>query len=136
MWQPYREPFRATLLRTVSIALVVGVVVGRMRFWLPWTVWALWPSFGGHWVEIFFLNWLRPRLPPARSAQIGARLVVWIVGGTALIAAARMTGLALGIPALRLPPWWLGGPIFIGVELFVHALFQLRGKPSFYNGGL
>lgn len=136
MWQPYREPLRATLLRTVLIALVVGVVVGRFRFWLPWTAWALWPSFGGHWVEIFFLNWLRPRLPAERWVQIGARLVIWIVGGTVLMMGARATGLAMGIPALRMPLWWLGGPIFIGVELFVHALFQLRGKPSFYNGGL
>ena len=136
MWTPYREPLRATLVRTVLIAVAVGVVVGRVRFWLPWAAWALWPSFGGHWVEILFLNWLRPRLRAERWVQISARFVIWILGGTVLMMGARVTGLGLGIPELRMPPWWLGGPIFIGVELFVHALFQVRGKPSFYNGGL
>ena len=36
----------------------------------------LWPSLGGHWVELWFLNWLRPRLPVARGAQIVTRLGV------------------------------------------------------------
>lgn len=134
MWQRFREPLRATLSRTILIALVVGVVVGRSALWLPWTAFTLWLSFGGHWVEVFFLNWLRPRLPSARGAQIGGRLLIWLAGGTVLMIGARATGLALGIPALRVPPWALGGPIFVGVELFVHALSQLRRQPNFYNG--
>lgn len=131
---PFREPLRATLLRTVLIALVVGVVVGRSALWFPWTAFTLWLSFGGHWVEVFFLNWLRPRLPAQRWAQIGGRLLVWIVGGTVLMIGARFTALSLGIPALRVPPWALGGPILVGVELVVHALSQLRRQPNFFNG--
>jgi hypothetical protein len=123
---PFHEPLRATLLRTVAIALVVGVVVGRSALWLPWTAFALWLTFGGHWVEVFFLNGLRPRLPAERWAQVGARLLIWIVGGTVLMVGARATALALGIPAMRVPPWWLGGPIFVGIELVVHGLTQLR----------
>ncbi|HEV8398492.1 MAG TPA: hypothetical protein VGQ18_01515 [Gemmatimonadales bacterium] len=134
MWTPFHEPLRVTLLRTVLIALVAGVVVGRSALWLPWTAFALWLSFGGHWVEIFFLNWLRPRLPEARWAQISGRLLIWIVGGTVLMIGARATALSLGIPALRVPPWTLGGPIFICVELFVHALSQVRAQPNFFNG--
>ena len=131
---PFHEPLRVTLLRTALIALVVGVVVGRSALWLPWTAFALWLTFGGHWVEVFFLNWLRPRLPAERWAQIGGRLLVWIVGGTVLMIGARITALSLGVPALRVPPWALGGPIFVGVELFVHALSQVRGQPNFFNG--
>jgi len=131
---PFHEPLRATLLRTVLIALVVGVVVGRAASWLPWTAFALWLTFGGHWVEVFFLNWLRPRLPAERWAQIGGRLLIWIVGGTVLMVGARATALALGIPAMRVPPWSLGGPILVGIELFVHGLAQLRRQPNLYNG--
>lgn len=134
MWPPFHEPIRATLLRTVLIALAVGVVVGRFALWLPWTAFALWLTFGGHWVEVFFLNWLRPRLPAERWAQIGGRLLIWIVGGTVLMVGARATALALGIPAMRVPPWSLGGPILVGVELFVHGLAQLRRQPNVYNG--
>ena len=131
---PFHEPLRTTLLRTVLIALVVGVVVGRAASWLPWTAFALWLTFGGHWVEVFFLNWLRPRLPAERWAQIGGRLLIWIVGGTVLMVGARATALALGIPAMRVPPWSLGGPILVGLELFVHGLAQLRRQPNLYNG--
>jgi hypothetical protein len=85
-WQPYREPLRVTVLRTITIALVAGVLVAR--FWgnghLRWpvaTLVMLWPSFGGHWVELWFLNWLRPRLSSARVVQVAARVGVWFVGG-------------------------------------------------------
>jgi len=131
---PFHEPLRATLLRTVAIALVVGVVVGRYALWLPWTAFALWFSFGGHWVEVFFLNWLRPRLPAERWAQIGGRVLIWIVGGTLLMIGARITAPSVGIPARQVPPWALGGPILVGVELFVHALSQVRAQPNFFNG--
>jgi hypothetical protein len=47
---------------------------------------------------------------------------------------ARITVLSLSAHALRLPPWWLGGAAFIGLELLVHALSQLRRYPNFYNG--
>jgi hypothetical protein len=32
------------------------------------------------------------------------------------------------------PAWWLGGLAFIGIEIVVHLMLQLRGQPSFYNG--
>ncbi len=131
IWQPFHEPLRVTLLRTVLIGLLVGLVVallqGRPASWPQWTGFALWFTFGGHWVELFFLNWLRPRLAAARWAQIGGRLLTWLVGGTLLMAGARIT-------VWSLPPWWLGGPVFVGLELLVHSLAQLRGQPSFYNG--
>jgi len=96
---------------------------------------ALWPSFRGHWVEIWFLNWLRPRLPIARAVQTAARVVVWFVGGSGLALGMGVTAMALtGRPPERWPAWWLGGLAFIGVELVAHVFLQLRGRPSFYNG--
>jgi hypothetical protein len=138
-WQPHREPVRATLLRTVGLALVAGVVLSRWfggaaRFPM-WTMLLLWPLLGGHWVELWYLNWLRPRLPSARVVQVAARAVVWFVGGAALALGMYLTGLAFagGLP-FRWLPWWVGGVAFVGAELVVHLLLQLRGRPSFYNG--
>ena len=85
-------------------------------------------------MELFFLNWLRPRLAPARSAQIIGRLFTWLVAGTVLMVGARITASSLSGLALRLPPFWVGGLVFLGLELLVHALAQLRGRPNFYNG--
>jgi hypothetical protein len=30
--------------------------------------------------------------------------------------------------------WWMAGPIFVGIELAVHAIIALRGRPNFYRG--
>src|SRR5437016_5433814 len=63
-WQPYREPLRSTLWRTGTIALVLGAVLARwwggLARWPIAVVLLLWRAFGGHWVELWFLNWLRP----------------------------------------------------------------------------
>jgi len=136
-WQPYREPLRATVLRTGVIAIVAGAVASRfLGGWASWpvaTILALWPAFGGHWVELWFLNWLRPRIPGARGWQVAARIAVWFAGGTVLAAGMVLTAMALG-RFRRLPAWWAGGGVFIGIELAVHLAMHLRGRGSFYDG--
>jgi len=139
-WQPYREPFRTTVLRTITIALVVGALLARslgggLALWPLSVLLVLWPSFGGHWVELWFLNWLRPRLPVARVVQVAARLGVWFAGGLGLALGMELTAMALaGFQPSRWPPWWFGGLAFIGVELVAQFFLQIRGRPSFYNG--
>lgn len=138
-WQPYREPFRATILRTGLIAILGGAVLaefwgGLGRWWVA-SLLVFWISFGGHWVEVWFLNWLRPRLSLARGVQVAARAAVWFVAGIGLamgmgLTARELTGFR---PGYRYT-WWLGGLAFIGVELVAHLALQLSGRPSFYNG--
>jgi len=138
--QAYREPLRVTLARTGTIAVVLGLAIamlagGGVRYWPAATLLALWPAFGGHWVELFFLNWLRPRLPADRRTHAIARILVWFAGGCALAAGVYLTAMALhGSHAPRMPAWWIGGLAFIGIELIVHLVLQLRGVNNFYNG--
>jgi ABC-type uncharacterized transport system permease subunit len=138
-WRPHREPLRITVLRTGLIAIVVGAVLARLwggpARWPVASLLVLWPSFGGHWIEIWFLNWLRPRISTSRSLQVAARVGVWFVGGTGLAFGMGLTAMALaGIRPAKWPAWWLGGLAFIGIELATHLVLQLRGRPSFYNG--
>jgi hypothetical protein len=138
-WQPYREPLRKTMLRTGLIAVTGGAVVARLwggsSRWLIAVVLMLWPSFGGHWVEVFFLNWLRPHLSVARGVQTAARLGIWFVGGVLLTMCMGLTAIMLvGFTPRPWPAWWLGGLAFIAVELVAHLALQLRGLPNFYNG--
>jgi hypothetical protein len=138
-WQPFREPARITILRTGVIAIVVGGVVAFFRGgparWPLLTLLVLWPSYGGHWVEVWFLNWLRPRLPVARGMQVVARVGVWFVGGIGLLIGMGLTAMALNrYPWTRWPAWWIGGLAFIGVELMAHLALWLRGRPNFYDG--
>jgi hypothetical protein len=138
-FEPYREPLRTTLLRTGLIAAVVGVLLagrmGGLRHWPAATLIALWPALGGHFVELFFLNWLRRRLPVSRGVQILARLLVWFVGGVILALGMYVTAIAvIGPRPMRWPVLLIAGVAFIGIELIPHLFLQLRGRPSFYNG--
>ena len=108
---------------------------GGVRYWPAATLLALWPAFGGHWVELFFLNWLRPRISDRRWVQAAARLIVWFAGGCLLLAGMYYTSIALhGYIPVRWPAWWVGGIAFIGIELVTHLFLQLRGCGSFYSG--
>ena len=56
-FQPYREPLRTTLLRTGGIAVIIGAALAARRGggWPAWpiaTLIALWPTLGGHVVEL------------------------------------------------------------------------------------
>jgi hypothetical protein len=140
--RPFREPLGSTLVRTGTIALVVGAVLARYRSglarWPMATLLALWPALGGHFVELCFLNWIRPRLPDARAVQAGVRVGVWFVAGAGLALGMALTAQALGEPW---PAQWsvwracgLGGLAFIGIEGVAHLALQLCGQPSFFNG--
>jgi hypothetical protein len=140
-WEPYREPLSRTLLRTIAIAVAIGIALSVGRggggiALLPMNVLlALWPAFGGHWIELGFLNWLRPRLPAARAVQIAARLATWFAGGIVLGLAMKLTARALDRPdALRGLAWPLAGLGFVGIELMTHAVLRWRGRPNSYEG--
>lgn len=138
-WKPHREPIRDTLLRTITIALVAGTVLtlsakGRLS-WPTAVLVMLWPSLGGHFIELWFLNWLRPRLPAERGVQLVARLGLWFAGGVLFAALMALTARALlGGTSVRLLPWWVAGLGFIGIELVAHLGLRVRGRPSVYDG--
>jgi hypothetical protein len=138
-WHPFRESLRTTLTRTFVIAAVAATIAaagfGRLGLWPLLFLVMLWPSFGGHWIDFFFLNYLRPRLPSSRSLQLGARLAIWFVGGILLSLGARITLSAFMAHAPeRWLTWAAAGVGFVAIELVAHAGLQARGRPSFYNG--
>jgi len=135
---PFHEPLRTTLVRTGLIALGVGGLLaaawGRLDRWPMAALLAFWFSFGGHWVEVGYLNFIRPRLSASRTTGIAARLAVWFAGGCFLAVGMRLTAAVLS--DMRPPrglAWWHGGAAFVGLELLVHALMRLRGLPNFYD---
>lgn len=95
----------------------------------------LWPAVGGHYIELWFLNWLRPMLPLSRVWHIIARVAVWFIGGIALALGMRFTAIALNAPVRTLTvAWWLPGAVFVAIEIVVHLALQAGGRPSFING--
>jgi hypothetical protein len=64
-----------------------------------------------------------------------ARVATWFVGGVVLAIGMAITASTLGgFRPARWPAWWLGGGAFIALEVLVHLVLQVRGRPSFYNG--
>jgi effector-binding domain-containing protein len=138
-WKRFEEPIGTTLLRTFFIALIAGAVSawlwGRGRYWPLATLLMLWFALGGHWVEVFFLNVLRPRLPVGRAVQVGVRVGVWFIGGVVLGMGMKWTAVMMGAGwAARWMTWWMGGLGFIGVELVVHLVMWMRALRNFYEG--
>src|SRR5215467_10858955 len=95
----FHEPLRVTLTRTVGIAIVAGAIasiwLGGVRRWPALTVVMLWPSLGGHWVDVLFLSGLRTRLPASPVIQRAARLILWFAAGIVLALAVRWTAALL-----------------------------------------
>jgi hypothetical protein len=137
-WPLVDEPLRRTLARTFTIAAVVGVVsslIAHRPAAAPFVaLLALWPSLGGHFVEIAFLNGVRSRLPHTRLVQVPSRIVWWLAGGVALGSAVMFTSELLPVSTPSLRTWWMGAPIFVCVELVAHTGLALRGRPNFYRG--
>ena len=138
-WMPHRERLRTTLVRTIGIAVVAGAVLalrwGGLARWPIATLLMLWPSFGGHWLELWYLNWLRPRLSHQRAVQITARLATWFVGGLVIAIGMFVTATTLvGPPPIAWTVWWKAGIAMIAIELIAHAVMRLRGAPSFFDG--
>ena len=125
----FSEPISRTLTRTIGIALVAGVGLamsrGHARQWPAFALVALWFTLGGHWVEVFYLNVLRPRLGASRAAQYSVRIATWFVGGVLLGLGATLTAKRLlnGVPV---PPLWLFGLGFVVLELLLHSALSLR----------
>jgi len=138
-WHPFREPLRVTLARTLSIALIAGAAValstGSLRRWPALSLLMLWPAFGGHWIDLLFLNGLRPRLPHDGTLQRLGRIAVWFAGGIVLATGLQLTLWAvLKQPTLAWLTWSRAGALFVAIELVAHAVLHLRGRPSFYKG--
>ena len=134
-----REPLRVTLTRTVGIALIAGAALasrsGGLALWPVMSVVMLWPSLGGHYVELAYLDVVRPALSASRSVQTLARIAVWFVGGMLLAVGMRFTAIALRAPRpLPASMWWIGGFVFVALELVVHLALHARGRSSFYGG--
>ena len=90
-----REPLRVTLKRTVGIALIAGAAVasrwGGLAQWPALSVVMLWPTLGGHYVELAYLDVVRPRLSASRAVQTLARVAVWFVGGALMVVGMHFT---------------------------------------------
>jgi hypothetical protein len=136
--EPFAEPWRTTALRTGLLALAAGIGVGLIKGHLalvPWvTLFALWFTLGGHFLELLFRNRLRHYISDQPAALALARAAYWFVGGVVLFEAAQATQTLLARRMAVPLSWWMAGVGFVGVELLIHLGLRARGEPSVYDG--
>ncbi len=134
------EPLRVTLSRTLTIAVVVGVVASfathNIRMGFAIGLGALWPSVGGHWIELLWLNLIRKRLKPKVPILVALRLIYWWAWGFVIIFPAFYT---IHVIAPSLPPMpspLLGGFGFLFVEMLLHGIFAMNHRPNAFDARL
>ena len=118
----------------MGIEAAGGWTVWSGREWLVRSISVFWISFGGHWVEICYLNFLRMKLPHSPTIEVVARVFTWYLGGSLLYFGIDATARLFQIDVLRQLTWWLAGFLFIGIELVVHSIWHQFKRGSFYDG--
>ena len=139
------DPFLQTLFRTVITATIISFVLyfihvipfnGKSKLMEYGVIWAAFFSifFVGHWIELLFVNVIKFRLPRNIYVLYIVRICYWFVSSILLFLIANTIRELLVSNSRQLGNWWFFGFLYIGVQLLMYAIMQIRLKKSFYNG--
>jgi len=90
--------------------------------------------FGGHWLELLFINQIKFALPKNMLLLYSIRIAYWFLCAIPLFFIAELVDNLFSHKTAHLGHWWTFGFFYIGIELLMHALMQISFKKSFYNG--
>lgn len=132
------EPLTATLTRNFAIAAIAATALSiqtlNLHRWLTAFIIMLWPTLGGHFLELGFLKLMAPQLR-VPALQRMARVMTWFAGGALMTLAIHATAQAIRDPRfVNWPPVWLGAIGLVGIELIVHLALRARGLPQADGG--
>ena len=139
------ESFIQTVIRTILTTTIIAIIL----FWLH-----LFPSginskvslfemiwsvvfcivFGGHWLELLFINQIKFALPKNITLLYFTRFVYWFLCAIPLFFMAGLINNLFSHKTETLGHWWAFGGFYIGIQLVMHAIMQIKTKKSFYNG--
>lgn len=143
--EKYTEPLLQTLVRTIITTTVIAAILtfahilpghGLSKPALFGTIWLMvfCIVFGGHWPELLFINFIKFILSQNLVLLYFVRVAYWFLSAIPLFMLANWAGSLLTPHGLRPGNWWQFGFVYIGIELTMYAIMQLRWKKSFYNG--
>jgi hypothetical protein len=139
------EPFIQTIIRTIITTTIIAVILYCMHVFPPGEeskltqfemIWAMvfCIVFGGHWLELVFINYLKFASPKNISLLYFIRIVYWFLCALPLFFIANLIINLFSHQTGYLGHWWTFGFFYIGIQLLMHAIMQIRLKKSFYNG--
>lgn len=143
--EKYKESFIQTIVRTIITSAIIALILNWLHvfhsaekskillFEIIWLV-VFCIVFGGHWLELLFINRIKFALPKSKLLLIVSRIVFWYLCSIPLFFCGNFIIDLFSQKTAHLGQLWIFGFCFIGIELFMHALMQIRNKKSFYNG--
>ena len=143
--EKYPESFLQTVNRTIFTTAIITFILyyfdtippdGKSKliaFGIIWTV-IFCIVFGGHWLELLFINFIKFGLPKSMLLLYFVRVCYWFLSSILLFLIANTVRNLLENKSGQLGNWWIFGLLYIGIQLVMYAIMQLRLKKSFYNG--
>ena len=143
--EKFYEPLWRTILRTSVTATILTVIfyfgdifqeqeANKMRvFGIGWmSIMCL--TFGGHWIELFFINYIKFLLPKKLYVMYGARIIFWYASALLLFFASQCVHNSLTGKNESAGNLWIFGFIYILIEMIMHGIIHVQIKKSFWNG--
>ena len=139
------ESFIQTIMRTIITATIIASILTLFGI-IPYTgnsklaaFGIMWLAvycivFGGHWLELFFINYVKFIIPGNILLLYSVRIFYWFFSAIPLFALANLAINLTSEKTMLMGKWWTLGLIYIGIQLIINAIMQLRMKKSFYNG--
>ena len=139
------ESFIQTIKRTIITTTIIAIILyfvdvfphsGESRSVVFGITWAalFCIVFGGHWLELLFINYIKFELPQNIFVLYVSRVIYWFLSSIPLFIIANFI-IGIFLHKNRNPnSWWAFGLLYIGIELFMQLITHLRFKKSFYNG--
>lgn len=139
------EPFLQTVIRTIITTTIIAIILvglhlfpsgGLSKLTLSAMIWLMvfCVVFGGHWLELMFINRIKFALPENIFVGYGVRIAYWYLYSIPLFFVMNLVENLFAYHAGHLGSWAVFGFLYIGIQLFMHAIMQIRFKKSFYNG--
>ena len=132
------QTVKRTIITTTIVALILtlsGIFPSHEKskaaiFGVVWLA-AFCIVFGGHWLELLFINEIKFKLPKNMLLIYFVRLGYWFICSIPLYILANWV---VSFFSNKTKPWWTFGFVYIGIQLLIHAIMHMRLKKSFYNG--
>ena len=143
--EKYAETFIQTFIRTILTSTIIAVIifslhlfpaVEKSKITLFVMIWSIVFSvvFGCHWLELVYINRLKFTLPANVFLLYGIRIGYWFLCAIPLFLIMNLIIEIFSYKPFYPGFWWKFGLFYIGIQLIMHALMQLRFTKSFYNG--
>jgi hypothetical protein len=139
------ESLIKTVIRTILTTTIIAVILyclhvfpsgDKSKLTLFEMIWLIvfCIVFGGHWLELVFINYIKFALPKNILVLYFVRIVYWFLCSIPLFLIADLINNLFSHRTGHLGHWWAFGFFYIGIELLMHGLMHISFKKSFYNG--